>query len=1100
MSLKRKQITVNQFHLNNLQDNNGKLTIAEPGREIAHFRNFYIQAIETILDKDILDNTYFILKFDEIKDDDVETLELYTRTLKEGIWLNDIRYVKSVKSPSMVRTQKTLFVREDIAKKVLEYVSLNKIPTHTVVSKLEAAYGISLSSVLMVESMPRIVVIKDMKKIITEDVEVIRNCDTDPEQLASIEKQIQLEKAIKEEWKENRPSNEDLKKLPYFDWMSFDTHKSKNAWYKERRRIKLDQISKPAGYGESYNVVYPVYEESQTEEIEFPKISSETIGKKVEYIPNHQVPMTMFDGQSLGSFEWFEKVSKELNLKYVTNGIQGRLPYFKSLIVRFDFKKWCKENGVTVIVDCFNVSHKVSEIDIIATESCWKAFQDYSSGKKECLFSSIDEWYELMNQYRVNQFGVANYAKDELLMNEFTPLNYQFIYALPKLSFEDLKELSKPYEKLLYKVKEGKDIGYIKAFLKMMDSSEGTDYFSDKCLDMISIDERLIHDKKIEKFLRYRVSDELKNLMKGRIPIRGGYRYITQCPIAFMEWAVHRKEDRVKGFLDTPYTVYKNGTTGEYLLMRNPTTSPKETVRATFIESDNEYVKHLNSIIVTGINDLHLPKYTADVDGDTVLYTKEKILLNAMLDNVPLIHEGDKQFSSNDKAEYTEYNLEEIINYEKHNTSSMIGILTNWNTKLQDLALAYEDYKKADLVVSVNKIYQMQLIDAAKTGEKVEIAYPIQMHGKRIKKPYFMINVYGGKREDYSTDIRSPLNQYVHWMQGKKEKIESTFLKDIDPEYYQSIDNPVELFQYRKQLPHSDYINEIVEKLKPLYEEYSNQRNKVRKELLDYDKKAKMKQNAEERDLIRSKYATIRNDYKFKCRKVEPNLSILASAAVELSYRLKGTYDFAWDVAYEGMRFNALENRVNQKTTLYDLGSIDTEFGITGIAHVIDGEMVIKQAELNRSDVKLLEYPLVIDTGLEDGKYSVLSIMGRHFAVMEIENNHPEYMCHYWYEVKEEKTVGIVDSKNIRFLTRGKPAKDVIGDVLDNEFTLITVPEKGYANVYKGEEMLCSIAPDFISKKGIKMGMNGWKVVFHSVNPPKENQKSFTANVTISAC
>ncbi|WP_338789175.1 hypothetical protein [Metabacillus sp. FJAT-53654] len=57
-------------------------------------------------------------------------------------------------------------------------------------------------------------------------------------------------------------------------------------------------------------------------------------------------------------------------------------------------------------------------------------------------------------------------------------------------------------------------------------------------------------------------------------------------------------------------------------------------------------------------------------------------------------------------------------------------LLTNWNTKFQDLALSYGEYMKADLVVSVNKIYQMMLIDAAKTGEAVNIAFPIQIMGR----------------------------------------------------------------------------------------------------------------------------------------------------------------------------------------------------------------------------------------------------------------------------------------------------------------------------------------------------------------------------------
>jgi hypothetical protein len=1098
MTKKRSQITVKQYHLNNINTDNDKLTITEKGRDIEHFRNFFIQSIENVLDEYIPDNTYFILKFDEMKEDDDEKLAIYEQVLKEGIWLDGVKYIKSVKSPSMVRTQKTLFIRDDIAKKVMEYVSLGKIPTHTVVSKLEAAYGISLSSVLMIESVPNIVFIEDMDKLIKEDIEVVRDCETDPEQIALIDAQIEKDKALKAEWKENRLSDDELKILPFYDWSDFETHKSKNAWYKEKRSIKLEEISKPVGYGKYNDNIYPVYKIEQTEEISFPKCNSATIGKKVNHLENRAVPMTMFDGQALGSFEWFEKASQELGLKYTTNGIQGRLPYFKSLITRFDIKRWCANNGVTEITDLFGDTHSIDDIDILATESCWKTFHDYSTGKKKCLFNSVDEWYKAMGKYGIKTFGVANYAKRESMMKEFTPLNYQFIYALPNLTFEDLKELSKPYEKLLYKVKEGKDVAYIKSFLQMMDSPNDNEYFSDKCLDMLSIDERLIHDKKIQNFLKKRVMDELKNLCRGRIPIRGGYRYLTQDPIAFMEWVRYRDEEKVEGFLDAPYSAYKKGTEGQHLLMRNPTTSPKETVKAQFVKSDNKYVKHLDSIIVTGINDLLLPKFTADVDGDTALYTQEPLLLKGMHDNVPLIHEGDKQFTGG-KTDYTEYSLEEIINYEKRNTKSMIGILTNWNTKFQDIALAYGDYLKADLVVSVNKIYQMMLIDAAKTGEEVDIAYPIQMHGRKMKKPYFMYHVYGGKRDNFSSNTDSPINQYVRWIERQKDKIKNLELREIDFDYYQSIGNSMEIFQYRNGLPYHSYLNEVIEKLTPFYKEYTKERKDVNLEIAKFEEQPKIKQDSEERDRIRSKYSTIKQKYKMKCRKIEPNISILATASIELAYRLKDNYDFAWDTAYEGMRYNALQNRIDTKTVLHNLGNIDTKENITGIAEVRYGKMTIRQVELNRRETKILENPIVIRTKLEDGNYVVLSNMGRHYAILEMENKHNEFMCHIWYEKKEDSNIEPVICEKVRMLTRGRCAKEVTSGLIGKEFTLKTVPEKGYANIYDGENMVCSIAPDHIVKRGISMGMDNWKVTFNSVvKPAKEKPKSFTARITVN--
>jgi hypothetical protein len=116
-----------------------------------------------------------------------------------------------------------------------------------------------------------------------------------------------------------------------------------------------------------------------------------------------------------------------------------------------------------------------------------------------------------------------------------------------------------------------------------------------------------------------------------------------------------------------------------------------------------------------------------------------------------------------------------------------------------------------------------------------------------------------------------------------------------------------------------------------------------------------------------------------------------------------------------------------------------------------------------------------------------------------MENKHNEFMCHIWYEKKEDSNIEPVICEKVRMLTRGRCAKEVTSGLIGKEFTLKTVPEKGYANIYDGENMVCSIAPDHIVKRGISMGMDNWKVTFNSVvKPAKEKPKSFTARITVN--
>lgn len=56
--------------------------------------------------------SFFMLKADQIDEDDPFQLALYERMLLEGIYYNGRKYVRSIKSPAMGRTQRTEFIQE----------------------------------------------------------------------------------------------------------------------------------------------------------------------------------------------------------------------------------------------------------------------------------------------------------------------------------------------------------------------------------------------------------------------------------------------------------------------------------------------------------------------------------------------------------------------------------------------------------------------------------------------------------------------------------------------------------------------------------------------------------------------------------------------------------------------------------------------------------------------------------------------------------------------------------------------------------------------------------------------------------------------------
>lgn len=119
----------------------------------------------------------FMLKADNINEDDPAQIAMFNRILREGIYYKNEKYVRSIKSPAMGRTQRTEFIQEKYYTEVYNRISLGKHPILTNINKWEAALGVSRSTALPVSYIPRIVVIPDYKKDeIIEDVWKVEEC------------------------------------------------------------------------------------------------------------------------------------------------------------------------------------------------------------------------------------------------------------------------------------------------------------------------------------------------------------------------------------------------------------------------------------------------------------------------------------------------------------------------------------------------------------------------------------------------------------------------------------------------------------------------------------------------------------------------------------------------------------------------------------------------------------------------------------------------------------------------------------------------------------------------------------------------------------
>jgi hypothetical protein len=1027
----RNQYPIKLFHFNEITVIGNQLCTPQSStRTITISNSIYLDQLKrAVAERDpSTDATevIFMLKADQIDEDDPSQLALFESMLREGIYYNGEKFVRSIKSPAMGRTQRTEFIQEEYVTDLYRHITLGKMPPLTNIHKWEAALGVSRSAAQPVPYIPRIIVIPDYEKeTIIEDVWKVEKCAENLEQ----QKLIFDEKAKQREYfkakKELKPPKEQLHKLERIPNKTIPWNgrtksvpdpkefKTFNGWNNQNRRVKLEAIPFPARSVMYNDELYPCYSIEQTEEIPVIAINEESIGfKRVEYLQYENKNVQFFDGQGLMSFQFAERIGQHLNLSYSPNAVQGRLPYIKGNFIRFDLMKWFKENNVTQIIDVFGESQPIIDkqgrpIDLILTKSCFKAWHQYSEGeaKPKCLFENITEYEELLRVHNHNHFWVANYAKPAYQMNAYTPLTYQYIHAL-NFTLNDLFQLATPLMDVIKRVLHGqkddthgkwlRDIAYTKAFLHMLvqeddepkdeESDEQRDEvaqgqkkeFINEIIQAIDLNDLMLYDGNVRKFIVKQAMLKVQDMLKGRIPICGSYFYLTNDPIAFME---HASAIPVKGVLKKNQA-FMNRKRGMHALFRSPLTIFNEVGKLDFVQVHNRYMRHLDNVIVLNCCDLTLARLgLGDVDGDTALCTNDPTILSTVIDAPTIINEDDKKV-----AAPVPNNMDSIIEMELKSLHNLTGRCTNVNTYFQNMALEEGSLQARVLENSVLKFLQGQIIDATKNGLEVEIPYVLDRLA--IQMPYFFRFVNGGKAEDYQYSKKSPFNQFC----VKAEKyIDDTF-KMKDGKLDQSIlgiESTRQLLQDMSKVSQRKFLDYLI-RIEPLYTEHNEQKKPIDHRLMQFNELKKWERDNDTRKAISAEYARLREEYKTQCEEICPYPSVLASVAVEIAYQNYRTYSFAWlfvDGLLENLkqRENVLKREVRKMNRLTNRNVEGKELTVqVGIATIDD-----------------LEFPIHVP----DGVYSLFEIMGQFFIGYEAERESV---------VQTSNTSSLLDEKSTR--------------------------------------------------------------------------------------
>lgn len=551
------------------------------------------------------------------------------------------------------------------------------------------------------------------------------------------EKIHELEKELREKI--------DNKKISKIKAEGHDTYKTTNRWIKENHRIPTKEAMEKEQIKISYpkkdpDKYYIVYSEDETISLEFDKkifeIAPWNVGYKVSKIDELQV--NNFDGMGLINKKVGTTIRSFIGKKNV-NGVQLRLKRMKGFFTFVDFNRYFKEHNIEYIYDIFGQKHLTKNIDILATESTFKAKLLIEDSKKKWLYNNIEEYKEALRKDNDNFIEIANYTHS-VNPNEYRALTYQFFSSL-NIRVTELAALASPVGNMIKNVLnvyrkeevEWEDIKYIQVYLQNIREQkkvEESDYV-ETAIRMLNLNKYMVYDKKFLNYLKSQIERDLRDIGIGRIKVPSNYLYVTGDILAFLKYAsCFQNKDfdpstKIEGCLKE-HQFYMSKTTGEHLLIRNPLMSKAELEVGEFLnieDRDVKYIRHLNNIIQVPINTTLFQQMGGmDLDGDKLHFVRKgidlkKVDLNWLM-NYDFIPEGQE----NNVLENMNKLLQKDL--EKYNSDEVTLIdIVKKNIKNAAIQVNSDDKAEGDIDTNFNveNISKFILSSNDKTGQITDI-------------------------------------------------------------------------------------------------------------------------------------------------------------------------------------------------------------------------------------------------------------------------------------------------------------------------------------------------------------------------------------------
>lgn len=624
-----------------------------------------------------------------------------------------------------------------------------------------------------------------------------------------------------------------------------------------------------------------------------------------------EIELNDSDGYGLAMPELMQRWGKETGENYLLPGCVIRNSFCKGAVFPIDFQAFAAEHKKDTITDVWGETHRITDIELILTESMLKLWDSYSS---------IGDYMGncMANHYT---FAITKTSK-EFLENERT-MNYQFLQSY-HFTDEQIDQLIQP---TIDEISDILERDYRKSILYAggCDLTEETFCQSDASfVKAIMIDKRMLHDPYVRKQLHKMIQKRIDDAKVGVISVPANYSFVSGDPYSLCQSMFGMEVTGLlkAGQVYSSYWIQKG--IKKIVSFRAPMTSHNN-IRVLDVVHDKKmdaFYRYMTTPTIFNSWDTCADAMNGfDKDGDCVMNT-----------SLPLLVENTKPLPAivcvQRRATKCIPSEADLMQADINSFGNAIGEITNQITSMFEQQAKYtpgeEEYERLDYRIKCGQLYQQNAIDKTKGID----SKPMPKEWRSKRKPYFMKYIYASekrKQETYEKKnnekclmrFRIPLATLLEQKNHSEEeriflenyhknlplgmspctvnkicwKIEHAF-DDFRPEANDTT------FDYSILKSDVTYTRQLFARIKKLYEAY-------RKEVSTFVQLTKKERIRPEE--CRRQKALMKDTFQRLCSLECPDEHMLSNIVLDLCYSKPSSRQFAWDMCGSTFIHNLLE-------------------------------------------------------------------------------------------------------------------------------------------------------------------------------------------------